>query len=377
MKKAVDVVMANERPKVVVGMSGGVDSSVAAYLLKEQGYEVIGMTMQIWQEDAPDDQDGGCCGLSAVDDARRVCQKLEIPHYVINFRDDFKRDVIDYFVEAYQKGETPNPCIACNRYVKWESMLQKALQIGADYIATGHYARVIYDEKTKRYTLRQSKTLAKDQTYALYNLTQHQLAHTLMPLGDYTKDEIRAIAKEIGLAVATKPDSQEICFVPDKDYARYIEEATGKKMPKGKFITKEGNVLGEHKGIIHYTIGQRKGLGISYGKPLFVSDIDASTHTVVLGDNEDLFTTRVFAKELNFMPFEDLEGKMQVFGKIRYSHKMAPCTIEKVDEDMLLCVFSEPQRAITPGQALVFYDEAHTVIGGGTIVLHKSKQNNA
>ena len=353
--------------KVVVGMSGGVDSSVAAYLLKEEGYEVIGLTMQIWQEDAEEDKDGGCCGLSAVDDARRVCQKLEIPHYVMNFRNDFQRDVIDYFVEEYQKGRTPNPCIACNRYVKWESMLRKALQIGADYIATGHYARIIKDERTGRYTLMQSKTLAKDQTYALYNLTQYQLAHTLMPLGDYTKDEVREIAKKIGLGVATKPDSQEICFVPDDDYAGFIERETGKKMPKGKFVTKEGKVLGEHKGIIHYTIGQRKGLGLSCGKPVFVSHIDPETHTVVVGDNEDLFTTEVIADKVNFMPFETLPGKMQLTAKIRYSHTPAKCTVEMLDEDRLKCTFEEPQRAITPGQALVLYLD-DIVIGGGTVI---------
>ncbi|MGL4738831.1 MAG: tRNA 2-thiouridine(34) synthase MnmA [Cellulosilyticaceae bacterium] len=360
--------MHNEgKKKVVVGMSGGVDSSVTAYLLKEQGYDVIGMTMQIWEKDAEEDKDGGCCGLSAVDDARRVCQKLDIPHYVMNFRDDFKRDVIDYFIEEYQCGRTPNPCIACNRYVKWESMLKKSLQIGADYIATGHYARVIQDEETGRYLLKQSKTLAKDQTYALYNLTQHQLEHTLMPLGDYTKDEVRAIAQEIGLAVASKPDSQEICFVPDNDYAKYIEETTGTKFPKGKFVTKEGKVLGEHQGIIHYTIGQRKGLGIAHGKPLFVSKIDTTNNTVVVGDDADIFTCEVYANKLNFMPFEALEGKMRLSAKIRYSHRPAACSIELVDEDTVKCVFDEPQRAITPGQALVFYDEDR-VVGGGTII---------
>lgn len=357
------------KKRVVVGMSGGVDSSVAAYLLKEQGYEVIGMTMQIWEKDAEEDKDGGCCGLSAVDDARRVCQKLEIPHYVMNFREDFERDVIDYFIDEYEKGRTPNPCIACNRYVKWESMLKKSLQIGADYIATGHYARIAKDEATGRYAFRQSKTLAKDQTYALYNLTQYQLAHTLMPLGEYTKDEVRAIAKEIGLAVASKPDSQEICFVPDNNYARYIEEATGKKSPKGKFVTKDGKVLGEHQGIIHYTIGQRKGLGISYGKPLFVSKIDTKNNTVVVGDNEDLFTYEVYANKLNFMPFESLgDSKMELSAKIRYSHPPQPCTIEMVSEDTLKCTFKEPQRAITPGQALVIYNE-EIVVGGGTILL--------
>ncbi|MDA3732905.1 tRNA 2-thiouridine(34) synthase MnmA [Niameybacter massiliensis] len=367
MMKKMKLAMPNSKGKVVVGMSGGVDSSVTAYLLQQQGYEVIGMTMQIWQKDAPEDNDGGCCGLSAVDDARRVCQKLDIPHYVINFRDDFKKHVIDYFIDEYEQGHTPNPCIACNRYVKWESMLHKALQIGADYIATGHYARVIQDEQTGRFMLKFSKTMAKDQTYALYNLTQHQLEHTLMPLGDYTKDEIRAIAKEIGLAVATKPDSQEICFVPDDDYAGYIERETGKKQQKGKFITKDGKVLGEHKGIIHYTIGQRKGLGISYGKPLFVSKIDPVNNTVVVGDNEDLFTCEVYANKLNFMPFEKLEGPLEVAAKIRYSHAPQPCTIEMVDEETLKCTFKEPQRAITPGQALVIYD-GDIVVGGGTII---------
>lgn len=356
-----------EKPQVVVGMSGGVDSSVAAYLLKEQGYEVIGMTMQIWQKDGIEDKDGGCCGLSAVDDARRVCQKLDIPHYVINFRDDFKKHVIDYFLEEYQNARTPNPCIACNRYVKWESMLTKALQIGAQYIATGHYARVIQDEKTGRYMLKASKTLAKDQTYALYNLTQYQLAHTLMPLGEYTKEEVRQIAKQIGLGVATKPDSQEICFVPDNDYAGFIEEETGKKPLKGNFLNRRGKVIGQHKGIIHYTIGQRKGLGLSLGKPAFVTHINAKDHTITIGDNEDLLTTTVYANQLNFMPFEKLEKAMTCLAKIRYSHKAAPCTVKTIDEDTLVCEFEEKQRAITPGQALVLYD-GDIVIGGGTIL---------
>ncbi|MDF2614818.1 MAG: mnmA [Clostridia bacterium] len=355
------------RPKVVIGMSGGVDSSVAAYLLKEQGYDVIGMTMQIWQKDAEADKDGGCCGLSAVDDARRVCQKLDIPHYVMNFRDDFKKHVIDYFLEEYQNARTPNPCIACNRYVKWESMLQKSLQIGADYIATGHYARVIKDEKTGRYMLKQSKTLAKDQTYALYNLTQYQLAHTLMPLGDYTKDEVREIAKKIGLAVATKPDSQEICFVPDDDYAGYIARETGEKPKSGHFLNKNGKVIGQHKGIIHYTIGQRKGLGLSMGKPVFVTRINPKDNTVTVGDNEELFTTTVYANNLQFMAFEKLEGELLCLAKIRYSHQASPCRIKMVDDEIILCEFEENQRAITPGQAIVFYD-GDIVLGGGTIL---------
>ena len=248
----------SEKKKVVVGMSGGVDSSVAAWLLKEQGYDVIGVTMQIWQDEDEFTQEvnGGCCGLSAVDDARRVAASLGIPYYVMNFKKEFKENVMDYFVAEYLAGRTPNPCIACNRYVKWESLLKRSLQIGADYIATGHYARIVHLENG-RYALERSVTAAKDQTYALYNLTQEQLSRTLMPVGDYSKDEIRAIAEKIGLTVAHKPDSQEICFVPDQDYAGFIDQTTGKKMPEGNFVTPDGKIIGRHKGITHYTVGQR------------------------------------------------------------------------------------------------------------------------
>lgn len=354
--------------KVVIGMSGGVDSSVAAYLLKEQGYDVVGVTMQIWQdeENFVQEENGGCCGLSAVDDARRVANQIGIPYYVMNFKDSFKENVIDYFVKDYLDAKTPNPCIACNRYVKWESLLKRSLDIGADYIATGHYARVIQLDNG-RYALKKSATAAKDQTYALYNLTQHQLAHTLMPVGEYTKEQIRELANKIDLRVANKPDSQEICFVPDNDYAGFIEKTTGKKSLPGNFVDRNGTVIGKHKGLIHYTIGQRKGLNLSLGKPAFVVELRPETNEVVIGDNQDVFFDTLYANQLNFMSIEDLDGKMDVVAKIRYSHQGTPCTIEKVDKDVVKVEFHEPVRAITPGQAVVFYDE-DIVVGGGTIL---------
>ena len=356
------------KKKVVVGMSGGVDSSVAAHLLLEQGYEVIGVTMQIWQEDmqCSIDENGGCCGLSAVEDARRVAGQLGIPYYVMNFRNEFQKNVIDYFVEEYKQGRTPNPCIACNRYVKWESLLQRSLEIGADYIATGHYARI--DRLSNgRYVIRNSVTALKDQTYALYNLTQDQLSHTLMPVGDYHKDQIREIAASLGIQVAHKPDSMEICFVPDQDYAGYITRETKYQPKEGNFIDMDGKVIGTHKGIIHYTVGQRKGLGLAMGHPVFVVAIRPETNEVVIGENKDVFRPKLYANQLNFMGIEKLDAQMRAIGKIRYSHAGAACTIQMTGEDLLECIFDEPQRAITPGQALVLYDGDH-VLGGGTII---------
>lgn len=363
-----------KKKKVVVGMSGGVDSSVAAWLLKEQGYDVIGVTMQIWQdeEQAQLEENGGCCGLTAVDDARRVAEKLDIPYYVMNFKREFKERVMDYFVEEYLCGRTPNPCIACNRYVKWESLLNRSLEIGADYIATGHYARI--DRLPNgRYAVRNSVTASKDQTYALYNLTQPQLSRTLMPIGDYTKDQIRQMALDADLPVAHKPDSQDICFVPDGDYAAFLEREAAERVPgAGNFVTKDGKVLGQHLGITHYTIGQRKGLGIAMGHPVFVSEIRPETNEVVIGENEDIFTRTVRCHKVNFMSIEALTEPLRVLAKIRYSHKGAMCTIEKDGmssdgTEIVKCTFDEPVRASTPGQAVVFYDGEY-VLGGGTIL---------
>lgn len=358
--------MSENKKTVVVGMSGGVDSSVAAYLLKEQGYEVIGVTMEIWPKEIenPED-DGGCCGLSAVEDARRVCQRLGIRHYVMNFRDIFKETVIGDFVSEYLCGRTPNPCIRCNRYVKWEALLHRSMEIGADYIATGHYAKISRLENG-RYAITKSATDKKDQTYVLYNLTQEQLSKTLFPIGEYDKDKIRQIAEEIGLEVAHKKDSQDICFIVDNDYGRFLEETGAKLPPKGDFVDKDGNVLGQHKGIHNYTIGQRKGLGISAEHPLFVCDIDVANNRVVLGKNEDVFGSTLRCKSINHMAVDKFEDGQTVTAKIRYSASPEECRVFYESEDCIRCEFSEPVRAITPGQAIVFYD-GEIVLGGGII----------
>ena len=353
------------KQKVVVGMSGGVDSSVAAYILKQQGYDVIGVTMQIWQDGQL--SDGGCCGLSAVDDARRVAEMLDMPYYVMNFRQVFKEKVVRNFIDEYAKGRTPNPCIACNRYVKWESLLQKALALGASCIATGHYARIETHPRTGRRTLALSATAEKDQTYALYNLTQHQLAHTLMPIGAYKKEDIRRIAAGIGLPVAAKPDSQEICFVPDNDYAKFIVETSGRAFPPGDFVDGEGRVLGRHKGIIHYTVGQRKGFGISFGKRMYVKEINAANNQVVLADDCQTYAASLLAGDVNFMAIADLPAPCRAYAKTRYGQAMSPCTVAMHD-GRLSFSFDEPHRAVAPGQAAVAYDETgRYVLCGGTI----------
>lgn len=352
-------------------MSGGVDSSVAAALLIDEGYEVVGLTMRLWDGEVIDGEhmDGTCCSASAVEDAKYVCYKLGIDHHVMDFRREFEENVIDYFVDEYKNGRTPNPCIACNKFLKFDAMLKKAELLGADYVATGHYAKVEFDEKLGRYLLKRSDSSAKDQTYALYSLSQEQLSKTLMPLGKLeNKDETRAIAEERGLIIAKKPDSMEICFVPDKDYASFIERRTGDQDIPGNFVDSRGNVLGQHRGIVHYTVGQRKGLGVTFGKPMFVLRIDAEKNEVVLGEKGTEFSDTLIADKLNFITFDKLTEPIRVDAKVRYSAKEAKATVEPMEDGRAKVIFDTPQRAITPGQAVVFYEiNGENVIGGGII----------
>ncbi len=354
--------------KVLIAMSGGVDSSVAAALLKSEGYECAGVTMKLYENeinDAPALKT--CCSADDVYDARSVAAGLDIPYYVFNFKDDFSKQVIDRFVCAYENGMTPNPCIDCNRYMKFEKLHLKAETLGYDYVATGHYARVEYDEGSGRYLLKKGLDANKDQSYVLYCMTQKQLAHTKFPLGEYTKDKIRMLALEYGFINAKKRDSQDICFVPDGDYAGFIKRYTGKDYEKGNFVSRDGEVLGEHKGIIYYTIGQRKGLGLSLKEPAYVCEKRLDTNQVVLGRNEDLYEKSLVACDFNWIAYDRPKGEIRVAAKTRYSQTEAPARAKALDGGMVEVIFDEPVRAVTKGQAVVLYD-GDVVVGGGRIV---------
>jgi len=354
--------------RVAIGMSGGVDSSVAAYLLKKEGFDVIGLTMKVWvdHEAKAFDSDKSCCSLRATQDAKKVAEMLGVPHYTVDFSEVFYDKIVNYFINEYLKGRTPNPCVLCNRQIKFGELLEKAFELGAYYIATGHYVRKDYDEKTKRYLLKKGIDSSKDQSYVLYRLTQKQLEHALFPLGNYKKEEIRALAEELKLPVAKKPESQEICFIPDNDYSGFIKRQVKDEIKPGEFRDVHGKFLGYHKGIIHYTIGQRRGLGLSSDRPLYVVDIDVKNNVVVVGHQEDVWGEELISSNNNFISIEKLKREMKVTAKIRYTAKEEEAIIKPYEEDKVLVKFLKPQRAITPGQSVVFYDK-DVVVGGGII----------
>lgn len=357
-----------EKKKAIIAMSGGVDSSVAAYLMKKEGYECIGATMKLYDnEDIGVEKQKTCCSLSDIEDARSVARNLDMPYYVFNFTDNFEQEVIYRFVNTYIEGGTPNPCIDCNRYIKFEKLMNRMYELDYDYVVTGHYARIEKDEHTGRVLLKKGLDEAKDQSYVLYNMTQEQLAHTLFPLGKYKKSEIREIAEEQGFINAKKHDSQDICFVPDGDYAKFIEGYCGKTFPEGDFVTEEGQVLGTHKGMIRYTIGQRKGLGLSLPAPLYVCEKDVENNRVVLGENRKLFKTTLEASDMNWISIPNITKPIKCKAKIRYKQQEADAMVEKIDDEKVRIVFDEPQRGITRGQAVVLYD-GDVVIGGGRIL---------
>jgi tRNA-specific 2-thiouridylase len=349
---------------VLVGMSGGVDSSVTAALLMEQGYDVSGVTLCLYDGEKSSAEESTCGSSRDVLDAKSVCDRLALPHYVFDFKDRFKEAVIDKFCREYALGKTPNPCIDCNRFIKFREMLYRAEELDIPRIATGHYASV--SKQGDRYIISRPKDISKDQTYVLYSLTQYQLERTLMPLGDLTKDEVRAFANDLGFVNANKPDSQDICFVPDGDYANFISKYTDTPLETGNFIDTNGNIIGSHGGMIRYTIGQRKGLGMGFGRPVYVVSKDPIKNSVVLGDEANLFSKKVIVKDVNFIAIDKLTSPLNCMGKLRYRQREEACKITPLDETTILAEFEKPQRAVTSGQAAVFYD-GDTVIGGGTI----------
>ena len=366
-------VQAPVEKKAIIPMSGGVDSSVAALLCQQQGFDCVGVTLALTDNSdrsLPEEAFPGertCCSVDDVADARSVAFRLGMPFYVFNFKEAFRREVMDRFAAAYQRGETPNPCIDCNRYIKFAKLMHRGAEIGFPYVATGHYARVEQDRATGRWLLKKGLDENKDQSYMLYSLTQWELSRLLLPLGGLTKEETRRLAEEHGFVNARKRDSQDICFVPDGDYAAFIRRWTGRDFPPGDFVGTQGEVYGQHKGIIHYTVGQRKGLGLSFPQPMFVKELDVENNQVVLSKAEELFSQTVTARDVNLISVESIPEPLRVKARVRYRQKEQPATVVQTGPDELRVVFDQPQRAITPGQALVLYD-GDTVVGGGRIV---------
>lgn len=355
------------KKRVVVAMSGGVDSSVAAALLLEQGFDVIGVTMDLFPLPVQDcDSFRSCCGRGAIADANRVASQLKISHYALNLREPFAKWVVSDFCDEYAKGRTPNPCIRCNRFIKFDILWARAKKMGAEYLATGHHARISKDKNTGKFVLKKGVDAQKDQTYFLYSMTHEQLARTLMPIGHFTKRQVREKAKEMGLAVHQRRESQEICFIPDDDHGRFLEQKIPGFFQSGPIVDRQGRVLGHHKGICHYTIGQRRGLGIAASHPLYVLEIHPESHKIVVGENEHLYKKRMIVSRLNFIGPEDLADPVSVTAKIRYKHKEAKALLSSLDGNKALLAFDVAQRAVTPGQSAVFY-EGDLVLGGGII----------
>lgn len=358
------------KKRVLLGMSGGVDSSVSAIILKEQGYEVIGATMKLWEDKNNPEVESGCCSFSAVNDAKRVCDQLGIPHYTLNCEDEFKTHVIDNFINCYKNAGTPNPCVECNKYLKFGAFYRKALELECDYIATGHYAKTEFSDKYNQYVLKMSDEKAKDQSYFLYGISKEVLPKMLFPLKNMSsKEDVRKIARKNNLQVADKKDSQEICFIPDNDYGKFLEQNLEKLPPKGDIVLEGSNeILGKHKGLIYYTIGQRKGLGIAYKEPLYVIKLDAKNNKVIVGTENQLYNTTLKANNVNILLNIDLNKPINVKAKIRYRSKPAEAILELDEKGIATLNFKEPQRAITIGQSVVFYIDEDIVLGGGTIL---------